>query len=355
MHQNDTAARRALADLSEDELAGWLSAAGQPAYRARQIFDWVFRRRVRSTEAMTDLPAGLRQRLATDFSVRSGRELTRSVAPGGTTKLLLGWADGASAECVMIPGGGNRRTVCLGTQVGCDVGCTFCASGIGGSQRDLTVGEVLEQALAVADLLHGAGERLSHVVFMGMGEPLANYDVTVAAARRINDAHGLGIAQRRITISTVGLPKQIERLAGEGLQATLAVSLHAPNDPLRRELIPWARGIPLERLLAACRRYFEATGREITFEYCLLASVNDRPEHAEELGAIARLLRANVNLLMYNPVPSLPYSRPSRNAAIDFLKRLRAGGVSAHLRESRGLEADAACGQLRRRATTRAR
>ena len=281
--------------------------------------------------------------------MRSGRELTRSTAPGGTAKLLMAWADGATTECVMIPGDGARRTVCLSTQVGCDVGCTFCASGIGGAQRDLTVGEVLEQALAVGDLLGEAGERLSHVVFMGMGEPLANYDVTVAAARRLNAEHGLGIAQRRITISTVGLPKQIERLAGEGLQITLAVSLHAPNDALRRELIPWARGIPLDRLLEACRRYFERTGRELTFEYCLLAGVNDQPEHADQLSAIARRLRAHVNLLMYNPVPSLPYDLPSRNAAIDFLKRLRGAGVNAHLRESRGLEADAACGQLRRR------
>ncbi len=185
---------------------------------------------------------------------------------------------------------------------------------------------------------------------MGMGEPLANYEVTVAAARRLNATRGLGIAQRRITISTVGLPGQIERLAGEGLQTTLAVSLHATNDPLRRELIPWARGIPLHKLLAACANYFERTGREVTFEYCLLAEVNDRPEHAIELAAIARDLRAHVNLLMYNPVLGLPYARPSRNRAIDFLKRLRAAGVNVHLRESRGLEADAACGQLRRRA-----
>jgi 23S rRNA (adenine2503-C2)-methyltransferase len=208
---------------------------------------------------------------------------------------------------------------------------------------------VLEQALAAGDMLAPADERLSHVVFMGMGEPLANYEVTVAAARLLNAAHGLGIAQRRITISTVGLPNQIERLAGEEMQITLAVSLHATNDALRRKLIPWAHGIPLARLLNACGNYFARTGREVTFEYCLLADVNDQPEHATQLAGIARNLRANVNLLMYNPVPTLPYSRPSRNMAIDFLKRLRAAGVNTHLRESRGLAADAACGQLRRR------
>ncbi|MFQ5349633.1 MAG: 23S rRNA (adenine(2503)-C(2))-methyltransferase RlmN, partial [Thermoanaerobaculia bacterium] len=348
-------ARRTLPELSDRELGEWLAAAGEPAYRADQIRDWVFRRGAASTDEMTDLPAALRRRLAADFAVRSRREMTRSRAPDGTTKLLLAWPDGATTECVMIPGDASRRTACLSTQVGCDVGCTFCASGIGGSRRDLSVGEVLEQALAVGELLAAADERLSHVVFMGMGEPLANYHVTVAATRRLNADHGLGIGQRRITISTVGLPKQIERLAGEGLQTTLAVSLHAPTDALRRELIPWARGIPLARLLAACRRYFEGTGREVTFEYCLLAGVNDKPEHAEELAEIARDLRANVNLLMYNPVPTLPFARPSRNSAIAFLKRLRGAGVNVHLRESRGLEADAACGQLRRRAAAAAR
>ncbi len=350
MSLDDKPPPRPLPDLSPRELGDWLAAAGEPAYRGRQIFDWVFRRGAHSPDEMTDLPAALRRSLAAEFAVRSGREITRSVAPGGTAKLLLAWPDGATTECVMIPGGGTRRTVCLSTQIGCDVGCTFCASGIGGSLRDLTVGEVLEQALAVGDLLTAAEERVSHVVFMGMGEPLANYDVTVAAARRLNDPHGLGIAQRRITISTVGLPKQIERLAGEGLQTTLAVSLHAPNDALRRELIPWARSIPLARLLKSCGLYFDRTGREVTFEYCLLADVNDQPEHATQLAGISRNLRANVNLLMYNPVPTLPYERPRRNVAIDFLKRLRTAGVNAHLRESRGLEADAACGQLRRRA-----
>jgi 23S rRNA (adenine2503-C2)-methyltransferase len=350
MRTDDRAPRRCLPHLSTAELHEWLLTTGEPAYRAHQILGWVFRRRVSAVDEMTDLPLALRRRLATEFTVRSAREAARSRAPDGTAKLLLVWPDSTTTECVMIPGEGTRRTACLSTQVGCDVGCTFCASGIGGSQRDLAVGEVLEQALAIADLLGERKERLSHVVFMGMGEPLANYPVTVEAVRRLNDAHGMGISQRRITVSTVGLPKQIERLAGEGLQATLAVSLHAPNDALRRELIPWARGIPLAGLLAACRHYFDRTGREVTFEYCLLAEINDRPEHAAELAAIARDLRAHVNLLMYNPVPSLPYSRPSRNRAIDFLKRLRAAGANAHLRESRGLEADAACGQLRRRA-----
>lgn len=340
-----------LLDLSPDELGRYLVDLGEPSYRKEQIQSWVFRAGVMDFESMTDLPQELRHRLAQRFVPRSGRELTRSTAPDGTVKLLMAWNDGATTETVMIPAPGTaaRRTVCLSTQVGCDVGCRFCASGIGGAARDLTVGEILEQALAVNDLLHEQSQRLSHVVFMGMGEPLANYEATVESVRRLNATWGLGLSQRRITVSTVGLPKQIERLADEGLQITLALSLHAPNDELRRELIPWARGVSLPRLLEACRRYSQGTGREITLEYCLLSGVNDHPAHATELATIARDLEAHINLLIYNPVEGLPFERPSRNRAIGFLKRLRESGANAHLRESRGLEADAACGQLRRR------
>lgn len=344
--------RASLLDLTPQALRHSLADLGEPGFRANQILAWAFRG-ARSFDEMTDLPAELRQDLAREFALRTGDEVARSVAPGGTTKVLLRWADGATTESVTIPAPGDdlRRTVCLSTQVGCDVGCRFCASGIGGSMRNLTVSEVLEQALSASELLAERSERLSHVVFMGMGEPLANYDVTVEAVRRLNADWGLGIAQRRITVSTVGLPRQIERLASEGLQITLALSLHAPDDELRSRLIPWAEGISLERLLPACRSYLEETGREVTLEYCLLAGVNDSEAQAEALGRIALDLRAHVNLLMYNPVAGLPYERPSRNRAIAFLKRLRALGARAHLRESRGLEADAACGQLRRRTT----
>ena len=299
---------------------------------------------------MTDLPQSLRDRLAESYTVQSHRELARSEAPGGTTKLLLAWPDGATTETVMIPAPepSTRRTVCLSTQVGCDVGCRFCASGIGGSQRNLTVGEIVEQALAVNSILGRKQERLSHVVFMGMGEPLANYEATIEATRRLNAEWGLGLAQRRITISTVGLPTQIERLAKENLQITLALSLHAPTDGLRKELIPWAQGVALDRLLDTCRTYRQKTGREITLEYCLLERVNDELVHARQLASISRDLKAHINLLMYNPVAGLPFTRPSRNRAFEFLRHLRQSGAKAHLRESRGLDADAACGQLRR-------
>lgn len=350
-----------LLELSLQQLEEELTKLGEPAYRAGQILGWVFERQTVDFAAMTDLPAELRERLDETFSILAGKELARSEAPGGTTKTLLQWPDGATTETVMIPsrdrrGGGHdrqRRTACLSTQVGCDVGCRFCASGIGGSQRDLTVGEVVEQALRVALQLREDEERLSHVVFMGMGEPLAAYDVTVAAVRHLNADWGLGIGQRRITVSTVGLPAQIERLAREGLQITLALSLHAPNDELRRDLIPWARGVPLARLLRACEIYFGETGREVTLEYCLLAGTNDSPEHAGQLAAIAKRLRAHVNLLSYNPVEGLPFVRPTDFQAHDFLAALRRQGVNAHHRQSRGLETDAACGQLRRRQSLR--
>ncbi len=342
--------RTLLLEEPTDALDAWLKGSGRPTFHAGQVERWIFERRVFSFSEMTDLPVDLREQLSAGFKILTGEEVERSTSPGGTSKILLRWPDGASTETVMIPAedsGKPRRTVCLSTQVGCDVGCRFCASGIGGVRRNLTVGEVLEQALRVAASLDAVGERLSHVVFMGMGEPLANYDVTVEAVRRL--ARRLGIGRRRITVSTVGLPKQILRLAGEDLQATLALSLHAPTPDLRRELIPWAEAIDLGAVLAACREYFTRTGREITLEYCLLAGVNDRPEHAQRLAEIAVDLQAHVNLLMYNPVVELPFARPSRNQAVAFLRLLRDAGANAHLRHSRGLDADAACGQLRRR------
>ncbi len=343
--------RQSLLELTPAALSERLVEVGEASYRSDQVFHWIFKEGASDFAQMTNLSRELRRRLAAEFTIGTARETARSEAAEGTLKLLLSWRDGATTECVMIPawGKGRRRTVCLSTQVGCDVGCRFCASGIDGALRNLTVGEVLDQALAVKNLLASRDERLSNVVFMGMGEPLANYSVTVEAVRRLNAEWGFGIGQRKITISTVGLPKQIRRLAGEGLQATLALSLHAANEDLRASLIPWARRLPLTELLDSCRFYLQETGREITLEYCLLAGVNDRPRDLVDLARIARDLRAHVNLMMYNPVDDLPFVRPSRASAASFLDELRGRGVNVHLRESRGLEANAACGQLRRR------
>jgi len=216
-------------------------------------------------------------------------------------------------------------------------------------QRNLTTGQIVEQVLRACEQAGAAGGRLSNIVFMGLGEPLANYDVVIQAVRLINAPWGLNIGARKITISTVGLPNQIRRLADAGLQLNLALSLHAPNDRLRGELIPWARRIAMSDLRKACQDYFEQTGREITLEYILLRGVNDQPHHARELADFAHALRCNVNLLRYNPVDGLPYQRPSSQAAHAFQEALRTHGVNSHIRRSRGLDIEAACGQLRRR------
>lgn len=343
------AGRRHLLGLSPPELRTWLATLDQPKYRADQLAEWLYARQAASFDEMTNLPKGLRARLAEVAAIRTATVVEESVAADFTRKLLLRWPDGRTVETVWIPDEA-RQTACLSSQVGCPVGCAFCASGIDGKKRDLTAGEIVEQALRMDALIRRTTadqQRLTHVVMMGMGEPLANYDAVLAAIRTINADWGLNIGARRITVSTVGLPQQIRKLAREQLQLNLALSLHAPDDDLRQELIPWGK-VPIAELLAACRDYFETTGREITLEYILLAGVNDAPGHAARLARIARDLRANVNLLRYNPVPGLPYERPSAEAAYRFQRLLREKGVNAHIRKSRGKDIAAACGQLRR-------
>jgi 23S rRNA (adenine2503-C2)-methyltransferase len=327
-----------------DRLAAW----GEQPYRATQILEWAYGRGATSYDEMTNLSKALRARLIAELPLYTSSIVGCEASRDGTVKLLLAWPDGATSECVMIPEGA-RRTVCLSTQVGCAVGCVFCASGLNGLQRSLSAGEMVEQVMRAGQRC-AAGERVSNVVFMGLGEPLANYDATLSAVRTINAAWGLHIGARKITISTVGLPKMIRRLAGEGLQITLALSLHAPTDELRHRLIPSAGRVTIESLIEAAHDYFERTGREITLEYVLLAGVNDSEQAARALAAVARKTRANVNLLTYNPVEGLPFRRPEKRDAERFLGALRAAGINAHLRPGRGLDIDAACGQLRRRA-----
>jgi 23S rRNA (adenine2503-C2)-methyltransferase len=333
-----------------DELRAWFVEQGQPRYRADQVADWVFAKDADSFEQMTNLGKPLRAWLAQRCDLYRSTLAREAVSEDGTRKLLLTFLDGAAVETVWIPDG-PRQTACLSSQVGCPVGCRFCASGLGGVQRNLTAGEIVEQALRVRRLVREAcGDptaRLTNVVMMGMGEPLANYREVVKAIRIMNAAWGLGIGARKITVSTVGLPQQIRRLAGEELQLNLALSLHAPDDELRSELVPWGKA-PIAELLDACEYYFKHTGREVTLEYVLLDGVNNLPEHARRLAPLARRLRANVNLLRYNPVPDLPYKRPSSEAAFEFQQQLRELGVNVHLRSSRGQDIAAACGQLRR-------
>jgi len=344
------AQRRHLLDMDRAALEDWLMEAGQERYRAAQVLQWVYERGAITFDVMSNLPKDLRTWLAERADILRSRIAGESVSRDGTRKLLLAWPDDQTVETVWIPDG-TRHTACLSSQVGCPVGCRFCASGAAGVQRDLTAGEIVEQAWRVRALVSAMAEgggRLSNIVLMGMGEPLANYDAVVKAVRILNAPWGLGVGARKITLSTVGLPKQIRRLADEGLQLNLALSLHAPNERLRRELIPWGK-VPIEELLEACAYYFQRTGREVTLEYVLLADVNMQPEHADQLARIVRRLRCNVNLLRYNAVPGLPFARPTAEAAFAFQSRLRELGVNAHLRKSRGADIEAACGQLRRR------
>jgi len=336
-----------LFDHSGETLGNLLIEWREPRYRAAQILRWVYFDGASSYEQMSNLPKALRTHLAAELPVFTSRVVRTQESTDGTIKRLLQWPDGATSECVLIPDE-ERNTACISTQVGCPVGCVFCASGLGGLQRQLTPGEIVEQAMRVRELCP-ADARLSNVVFMGLGEPLANYNTALHAIRTINADWGMGIGARKITVSTVGLPAQMRRLADEKLQITLALSLHAPTDELRQRLIPWADRVSIDALIEACRHYFDVTGREVTLEYILLGGVNDSPKHAADLAEVAKRIRSNVNLLAYNSVGGLPYERPSNNACVRFLDVLRARGVNAHIRRSRGLDIDGACGQLRRR------
>ena len=342
---NMTAPRLTLLDLDPETLGDLLEQAGHARFHARQIYRWIWQNRVSDFALMSDLSAPLRRWLNEHAVVFKSQVASNARATDETLKLLLRWGDGTSSEVVMIPDQ-SRRTICVSTQIGCPVRCTFCASGVDGLERNMTTGQIVEQLHQVNTQLE-SDERISNIVFMGMGEPLANYDATLAAARLFNAPWAGNIAARKITISTVGLPSRIRQLATERLQVTLAISLHAPDDVLRARLIPWAQRVKIEQLMAAARSYFQTTGREVTFEYILLEGVNNRPGHAARLIELCRGQRCNVNLISYNPVEELPFDRPSPRSALQFLQQLRRGGVNAHLRPSRGVDIAAACGQLR--------
>src|SRR5579885_441456 len=291
---------RALLDLSPDELLAWLQSHGQPPMRARQLRRWVLAGRAESFGQMTDLPRALREELAREF-VPLGTRIARHLrAADGTHKLLLRLHDGQLIECVLLQEDG-RRTACVSTQVGCGMGCVFCASGLGGVARNLTAGEITEQLVRLRNLLP-ADERLSHVVVMGMGEPLANLDNLLEALAAAGAKDGLGIGARHVTISSVGLPAKIRRLADLGKQYHLAVSLHAPNDELRTRIVPTNEKTGLGPILEAADYFFHKTGRQVTFEYVLLRDLNDRPRHADELARLLRGRHAHVNLIPFNDV-----------------------------------------------------
>lgn len=345
-------ARRHLLDLSEDELKQWLVDQGQPGFRAKQIIHWVFQRRVSDFQEMSDLPKALRSQLAESFQVLVTSLSTVVQSSDGTDKLLVGLPDGGEVECVLLRDG-SRRSICVSSQVGCAMGCVFCASGLDGVDRNLTTGEILEQMLLLQARL-AEDERLSHIVMMGMGEPLANLDRVLGALNIAKSSDGLGISPRRITISTVGLPAAIDRLAQNGTPFNLAVSLHAPNDELRSELVPVNRKIGIDNVLDAADRYFEKSGRRLTFEYVLLGGVNDSADHGRQLVKLLRNRTVLLNVIPYNPVEGLPYATPSNSSLADFRKILETGGVNVKFRQRKGDDIDAACGQLRRHRGTSA-
>ena len=339
--------KRALLDVAPEEFPEWLAARGFPAYHARQVLRWVFQHRAERFDRMSDLPHDLRRQLDEEWSVFSTAIAYHNVAPDGTDKLLLECADGRRVECVLMAEE-DRRTVCVSTQVGCGMGCVFCASGLKGVERNLTRGEILEQVLRLRNLLP-SGERLTNLVVMGMGESLANLDNLVPALDWICSPEGLGMGQRRVTISTVGLPDKMRKLAALDRQYHLAVSLHAPTEALRNELVPINEKVGLGAVIEAADAYFQRTGRQVTFEYVLLRGVNDRVEDASALAELLRARKAHVNLIPYNPVATLPFERPTQAAIRRFVEIVRSRGVSVSVRKTKGREIDAACGQLRRR------
>ena len=409
-----------LFDLDLDSLRLLVTEWGMSEYRAEQVLDWVYSKGVANPEQMSNLSKHDRHVLSRRLCFNRGRVVAHERASDGVQKLLVDWSNpGASlteqppqappgqggglaaasapsttsdralqTECVLIPNE-KRRTACISSQIGCPVGCRFCASGVGGLDGNLSAGQIVEQVWHIDQLracekmgtrsdTNSRGDTetshakvpvptfsqalansedetkedrrdqtVTNVVFMGMGEPLANFSSVVAAVRTLTSPWGLDLSARRITISTVGLPTQIRRLADTGLPVTLAISLHAPDDALRRELIPWAQFVSLSQLIESGQYFFSCTGREVTLEYILLRQVNDRPEHAQKLARLAKRLRSNVNLIRYNEVNGIPYDRPASEDVYRFQTILRSAGINTHIRASRGRDIAAACGQLK--------
>ena len=332
-------------EMYPEELREFLSAMGEKPFRAGQIFSWLHEKTVQSYEEMTNLPLSLRSRLAEACplaAVREVRKLTSRI--DGTQKYLFALDDGNVIESVrMIYEHGV--SVCVSTQVGCRMGCRFCASTLGGLVRSLTAAEMLGQ---VYQIRRENGVRVSHVVLMGSGEPLENYDETVRFIRLLNAKEGQNISQRNITLSTCGIVPGIRRLAEEGLAVTLAISLHAPNDVKRRRLMPGASRYPLDELLPACRYYFEKTGRRLTFEYALIEGENDSEADAEELARLLKGFPAHVNLIPVNPVDERDYTRSRHETIVRFHKKLEKCGINDTIRREMGADIQGACGQLRK-------
>ncbi len=350
-------AKRSLLDMDEQQLADFLAELGEAKFRARQIWEWIYQRYAGDFESMTDLPKTLRSRLAEVATVASLTLATEVVsADRDTIKCLFQLHDGQTIEAVLMLYD-QRRTLCISSQAGCAMGCTFCATAQGGLARNLTSGEIVAQVLYFARYLADPSllpdsnverpTQVTNIVLMGMGEPLHNYANVWTALRRITDNSAFGLGARHITLSTVGLAPMIDRMADEGLQIGLAVSLHAPNDSLRTSLVPVNKGYSVDAVLEAVRRYVVKTHRRVTFEYALMCGINDSPGLAQELAAKLQGILCHVNLIPLNPIPDSPFQPTSDEDTEHFAQILRAAGIPTTVRLRRGIEINAGCGQLR--------
>lgn len=369
---------RPLLSYSKDELVELFKKMGVPSYRAGQIRRWLFSRKTARFSQMSDLSKEMRERLTRIFarpgsdvpapkpllvyndsreemepddmdaadSALEGRLVAKSVSDDGSVKLLVEWRDGRRVECVLLRDDRDHRTACVSVQVGCAMGCAFCASGLGGFVRNLTKSEILEELLRLNALLP-KDERLTHIVVMGTGEPTLNLDALLPALDVATSSDGIDIGNRRVTISTVGIPSGIRKLAQEKVPYKLAVSLHAPNDQIRDRIMPQNRIHPIAEVLAAADVFFHTTGRRVTFEYILLDGVNDSPDNAHELARLLRNKTAIVNVIPYNPAPELPFKTPSTATIRRFVSALEESGIQVKVRFKKGDRINAACGQLR--------
>jgi len=338
-----------LLDLNYSQLQNLVLSLGEPSYRADQLYGWLYQSLAARFEDMLNLPQAMRQRLEQVANVGGLTPLDEIQSTSGLTrKVLFALADGETIESVLMLYD-RRHTVCLSTQVGCPVGCPFCATGQGGFIRNLTPGEIVDQVLYFARQLGEHSQRVSNIVFMGMGEPLLNYDATWQAVQTLTDPRGLELGTRRLTISTAGIVPGIERLSREGLQVGLAVSLHAPNDDLRRRFVPIARRYPLQDLLRACHAYVKRIGRRVTFEYALVQGLNDSRAQARQLADLLSGLLCHVNLIPLNPTPDSAWQHSAAARVRGFRRELQRLGVSSTVRLRRGMDIEAGCGQLRSR------
>ncbi|WP_068983199.1 MULTISPECIES: 23S rRNA (adenine(2503)-C(2))-methyltransferase RlmN [Lysinibacillus] len=332
--------------LQPEQLEEWLKENGEKPFRAAQIFDWLYNKRVKTFDEMSNLSKGLREKLEASFVLTTLSTIIQQESKDGTIKFLFQLQDGYSIETVLMRHEyGN--SICVTTQVGCRIGCTFCASTLGGLKRHLLAGEIVEQVVKVQQTLDEVGERVSHIVIMGIGEPFDNYDAMMNFLKVINHEKGLNIGARHITVSTSGIVPKIYQFADEQLQINFAVSLHAPNQEARQKLMPIARAYKLDELMEAVRYYTKKTGRRVTFEYGLMSGENDSVEVAEELSALIKGIKCHVNLIPVNYVPERDYVRTSRSQIFAFEKTLKKNGINVTIRREQGSDIAAACGQLR--------